>query len=126
MPNYKGVMKDDERFAMIRMDGFIYRSVTNNITALSGGGQSSATPVSTNIVRVTTVAVANDSITLPPAKAGLELWVKNAGANSLNVFPNTGDAINALAANAAYALATVKSAMFFCAVDGTWDTSLSA
>jgi hypothetical protein len=37
-----------------------------------------------------------------------------------------GDAINALSANAAFAMAANKAAEFVCAVDGTWNSILTA
>jgi hypothetical protein len=99
---------------------------TNNITAFAGGGQTSATQMSSARNRVTTVATTGDSVKLVAAKAGNVVCVFNKGANSLNVFPATGDIINALSANAAYALAATKGADFYCVVDGTWDTILTA
>ncbi len=102
-------------------------STANAITARAGGGQSTAVLLTASYNRVTTVATAADSVKLPAAKAGSRVFVFNkAAANSLNVFPSTGDAINALSANAAYALAVTKGAEFLCMVDGTWDTILTA
>lgn len=102
-------------------------STTNAITAFAGGGQANAVLLTTTVNRVTTVATAADSVKLPAALAGSRVVVFNkAAANSLNVFPSTGDNINALAANAAYALAATKGAEFYCAVNGTWDTILTA
>jgi len=104
-----------------------FTSSTNAITAYAGGGQANGVALTATINRVTTVASAADSVKLPAAKAGSWLIVFNkAAANSMNVFPSTGDAINALSANAAYALAATKGAVFACAVDGTWDTILTA
>lgn len=103
------------------------RSSTNNITARAGGGQGSATALTTDCNRVVTVATAADSVKLPAAKSGMQISVKNAAAaNSMNVFPATGEVINALAANAAYAVAATKVVVFICFVDGTWDTLLTA
>jgi hypothetical protein len=63
---------------------------------------------------VSTVATAGDSVVLPPAVVGLQIIVQNSAANSLNVFPASqahggasgGDKINALAQNAALAIAS--------------------
>lgn len=99
----------------------------NGITAFAGGGQASAVLLTQKYNRVTTVGTAADSVKLPPALPGLEQFVVNAAAaNSMNVFPSTGDAINALAANAAFAMAANTRAVFFCAVAGTWNCILSA
>jgi hypothetical protein len=103
------------------------QSFTNGITAFAGGGQASAVALTTCINRITTVGTAADSVKLPAAVAGLSIYVANAAAaNSLNVFPATGDAINALAANAAFAIAANKTATFVCANAGQWHAILSA
>lgn len=102
-------------------------SVANAITAFATGGQTNAIALTASYNRVTTVAAAADSVKLPAAVAGSRVVVFNkAAANSLNVFPATGDKINALAVNAAYAMAVTKGALFLCVVDGTWDTLLTA
>jgi hypothetical protein len=90
--------------------------------------------------RISTVASANDSVKLPPCRVGatntgpsgafgiipgdtqgVTVWMTNAAAaNSMNVFPATGDAINALSANSAYAMAANKTAAFICGTSGIW------
>lgn len=102
-------------------------SFTNGITAFAGGGQGSAVPLTTMMSRVTTVGTAADSVKLPTAVAGMNIVVANAAAaNSMNLFPNTGDQINALAANAAFAIAAGKAATLYCMVAGFWHAVLSA
>lgn len=99
----------------------------NALTAFAGGGQASGTPITADIARFTIVASANDSGKMPAALAGRCVTVSNAAAaNSMNVFPQTGEAINALGANAAFALAANKSAEFTCAVAGQWHAVLTA
>jgi hypothetical protein len=107
--------------------GVLKRLVSNGLTAFAGGGQGSATDLPFAFNRVTTVATLNDSVKLPPARAGISVVVVNAAAaNSMNVFPATGDAINALSANAAFAMAANKTALFVCCVNGTWNAILTA
>lgn len=102
-------------------------SYTNAITAFATGGQASAVPLTTVINRITTVGTAGDSVKLPAAAPGLMLVVTNAAAaNSMNLFPNTGDAINAGAANAAFAIVAGKTVSLSCAVAGIWHAVLSA
>jgi len=94
-----------------------------NVTAVVGGGQSAVATITTTYTRIATVTTAGDSVTLPRAAPGLRYKVKNAAsANSANVFPFLGDSVNALSVNAAFALASAKSAEFICAVAGIWDT----
>src|SRR6266568_1552880 len=82
---------------------------SDGLTAHAGGGQASALALVTGMNVVSTVATAGDSVRLPPAKPGMAITVKNSSGTSMNVFPATGEAINALGANAAYAVATVIS-----------------
>lgn len=100
----------------------------NGVTAFNTGGQPSATQLLGNAInRVTTVTSANDSVKLPAARAGTTTVVINAAAaNSMNCFPFTGDIINALSANAAIAIAANKVMTFYCAVNGTWNSQLTA
>jgi hypothetical protein len=110
-------------------------SSTDSITAFAGGGQTNAVLLGSMQNRVTTVGTAADSVRLPPAKRGMEITVINAAAsNSMNVFPSSqaqggvsgGDSINALAQNAAFAVAAGKVATFYCCTDGIWHSILSA
>lgn len=97
-------------------------AVQNGITALAGGGQTGATQLINGLNRITTVATIADSALLPPAMPGAVVWVKNAAANSANVFPSKGDAINALAADAALAVAGAAFTGFYCILTGTWES----
>ena len=102
-------------------------SVTDAIVASATQTQAAATPLTTRISRVVTVASAGNAVRLPTTIAGKIMTVTNSHpTNSLNIFPATGDAINALSANTVYSLAAAKSAEFYCAVFGTWNTILSA
>ncbi len=106
-----------------------YPTVTarDALTAFAGGGQGSALLLPAIINRVTTVASAADSVKLPVSKPGMQITVINAAAaNSMNVFPQTGESINALAANTAFAVVANKTVNFYCAVAGTWHAVLSA
>ncbi len=124
-------------FSVAKM-GYERLSVTDSITAFAGGGQASAVLLDSGYNRVTTVASANDSVKLPSCHTGpsntgpmpsgiisgnttgLLLYVTNAAAaNSMNVFPQTGESINALSANAAYAVAANKTVQFLCSPGGT-------
>lgn len=103
-------------------------SVANAITAGTTQTIAGGTAITKTYNRVTTVANANDCVTLPVAYAGDRRVIMNkGGGNSLNIFPaNSSDKINALSGGAAYALASTKVVYLFCVVDGTWDTLLTA
>lgn len=102
------------------------------LTAHAGGGQQVASYLTSVANRFATVATIADSATLPPTTGegadlvGLKIEVYNTAANSMNVFPNNGEAINGLGANAAFAVAGGKSAIFRCTAAGQWASNLSA
>ncbi len=110
--------------------GFLRMSVTDSITAFSGGGQTSAVLLNSSLNRITTVAAGNDSVKLPPCRdgigtagppgapsktLGMVMYVVNAAAsNSLNLYPTAGGSINAIAADSPYAIAANKTVGFVC------------
>lgn len=114
----------------------------SGLTALAGGAQAGATLLGgpdpsglpASLVEVDTVATAADSVALPFATAGRMMLIRNAGANSMNVYAQSGtnratgaqDSINGGANNAAVAIAANKSALAFCAKNGVWSMLLSA
>ncbi len=106
--------------------GLQTQSTTSAITAHAGGTQGAAVALVSMINRITVCATAGDSVVLPASAVGLSVFVANAGAASANVFPAVGDAINALGANAAFALAAGKNAQFMCTAAGQWHAVLSA
>ncbi len=118
--------------------GFFRMSVSDNVAATAGGAQA-GTAIVSGYSRIVTVASANDSVQLPKCQAGgapdtlppgntdgLFLVITNAHAsNSARVYGQTGQTINAIAANSPYDLAAGKTAMFLCSPAGTgWFTIL--
>ena len=81
--------------------GNFVKSITNSITAGATQTQAGATALTKDINRVTTVGADNDGVKLPTASAGLEILIINADAGQdIQIWPNTGDAINGGSANA--------------------------
>ena len=113
-------------FTDVFTTGTLYRSFADALVAYAGGGQANATPITTGLTTVATVATAGDSAILPTAAPGAHPLVANAGAASLNVFPAVGDAIAGGAANAAFAIPAGKAAQFFATAPGRWRAVLSA
>jgi hypothetical protein len=95
-------------------------SVTDGLTAFAGGGQSGATVLPSKVNRVTWVETSGDSVKLPVSVAGAEVIVINAGSNPMAVFPQTGDAINGLAANASVLQMANSLVIYACATAGAW------
>ena len=94
--------------------------MTINITAHAGGGQGSATALTSQINIITTVATTADSVILPAAASLSEIVVINRGANSLAVFPNSGAQIEASGANTSVTIAAGTSATFDCVSNTQW------
>lgn len=105
-------------------------SFINGLVASAVGTQASGltlgSAVTASIARYTVVASPNNSGTLMFAQPGMIVTVSNAGSNSMNLFPNVGDAVNSLSANVAFALPSGKTAALSCAVAGQWHAVLSA
>ena len=82
--------------------GNFTKSVTNSITAGATQTQAGATALTKDINRVTVVGTDDDGVKLPAASAGLEILIINADAGQdIQIWPNTGDAIDGGSANAA-------------------------
>ena len=95
--------------------------VSVGVTAHTGSSQGDGAITST-FVEIATCANAGDAVTLPTAAAGKLVIIANNGANSCDIFPASGDAIDGASANAAKALAAGSNRIHICQ-DGTdWDT----
>lgn len=69
---------------------------------------------------VGTVATAADSILLPPAKEGEFHFVKNSGANSMQVFGQGDDTVDSVAAATGVPHLAGDGVMYYCLVPGNW------
>lgn len=96
------------------------------VIARAGGGKALATPIVNTNVEVGTVATAADSILLPPAYAGLRVFIANSGVASMQVFGAGTDTINGVATGTGVAQANGVSAIYFCTGPGEWFRVLSA
>ena len=110
----------------LAVQGAINLSDQDAITALAGGGQTGATPMTKTLNRIATVATIADSVMLPPSAAGLLLFVVNGATNSMQVFGAGTDTINDVTYGTGVAHAGGKSAIYFCPVAGKWYRVLSA
>jgi hypothetical protein len=91
----------------------------------AGTTQGTALAITNQTNEFTTVAASSGGI-LPSPEQGEFIFVANAGANALNVYPASGHSINALGANAAFSLAAGKNALFWAATATKWYANLSA
>jgi hypothetical protein len=98
-------------------------------TGLAGAGttQGAATQLGFGVSQVTTSTGAANAVKLPAAEAGAHATIINAdSADAVQVFPASGDAINALAGDAAYSLAAGKTSAFRAVNATTWYSILGA
>jgi hypothetical protein len=94
---------------------------TNGITALSGGAKP-GTLITTQTARITTVAAAGDSVSLPASAPGLELLVINHGANPMTVYGLGMDTIDDIATATGVSQMANSIVIYTCAVAGSWYT----
>jgi len=100
----------------ISSNNYVIVSANSSITA-AGTTQGTATQLASSINVVTSVP-ASSGVKLPVAEAGMRIIVRNSTSTPLNVYPNTGAAIEPALANAPYTLNATTSMEFFCSVGG--------
>lgn len=76
------------------VDGILYHGTTAGITASTTQTQGNGA-LTSSVNEVSTVANANDTVTLPTAAAGAIVRIFNNGANTLKIFPASGDNLGA-------------------------------
>ena len=99
----------DEGDAPLYYDGLNWvsiapRSVESGITAATTQSQGQG-PLTREINHVGTVANANDVVTLPAAFLGAHCVIYNRGANTLQVFPASGDRVDGASVDASFTIA---------------------
>lgn len=80
-------------------------------TASTTQTQAGATKITSSGAAVTT-ANANDAVVLPKGYSGLQIFIANLSANTLGVFPASGDIIFPSAADAVLAQTASKNAIY--------------
>lgn len=105
--------------------GNVVRSVEAGITASTTQTQGQQ-PLTKDINEVDVVANANDVVTLPLAQAGWSITIRNNGANALQVFPASGDAINGGSVDASVTLAAGWSATYKAVDTVNWFGGIAA
>jgi len=101
-------------FAAIAING----DLADNLTA-AGSTQADALALSA-VFNIVGTAASGTGVRLMASEPACDVVVKNLGANALNVYPATGQAINALSANAAFAISAGASATFLGRASGGW------
>lgn len=92
------------------------------ITATAGGVQATAIPLKPQVSfhEVTTVATAADAVLLPPAIVGENHFVKNSGANAMQVFGSGTDTIDSVATATGVSQLPGDAVIYVCMVAGNY------
>lgn len=102
--------------------GTLFYEGTSATVSAAGTTQGTATALTNSYNIVTTVA-SSTGVALPtPATAGLEIIIVNKGANTLNVYPASGGAIDSAGTNAAVTLPVNGTATYQAATTTQWYT----
>ena len=146
MPNTQaiGVAFADPEFQSVAVTGAITAASASVSGALSAGSVSSASVTASGdlFIKSATVAATGSvqgdaaavtsgftlvsaadgtkGVVLPAAAAGLVCIIKNNAAAALKIYPASGDAINALSANAAYSITNLTSTVLVAYDSTTW------
>jgi len=104
------------------LNGYLFESAGDNITAFPGGGQTNATPLVVELNRITTVATNGDSVKLPNSAPGLTIFIVNHTNNSVQVFGSGTDQIDDVAATTGVSQMPNSTVLYFCATAGNWYT----
>jgi hypothetical protein len=99
---------------------YVIRSVSTGISA-AGTVQANATAITKELNVVSTVA-SGAGVRLPTAVAGMVITITNTSANTLNVYPATGAAINTLSTNAAFTHSAGATLQFTAPTTTQWYT----
>jgi hypothetical protein len=91
----------------------------------AGTTQGTATTINLGCAFFSTVAASSGGV-LSAGAPGDDVWVYNAGANALAVYPPSGAKINNVATNGSVSLATNTSIIFKCVSATQWIANLSA
>lgn len=133
MPNTKavGVAYSDPQFDSVTVTGasalqaVTATSVTGAIrlpvatVAAAGSTQGDAAALAEGI-NVVSAADGTKGVILPTAVAGMVIIVKNTAAGALKIYPATGGAINAVAANGAYSITNLTSSLLVASSTTQW------
>lgn len=135
MPNTKaiGVAFADPEFESVSVSGAVTAdSVSANTVTASGSlVLKTATVAATGSLQTDAAAVTagftlvsaadgTKGVVLPAASAGVVVIIKNGNGAILKIYPASGDAINALSANASYNIASNTSTLLVAYDSTTW------
>lgn len=116
----------DESIANLTVTAlFKLSGVEDALTAHAGGTKAAALALSAtkSMHRVSTVGSAADSVLMPAATAGAVHFVRNDGANAMQVFGAGTDTINGVVTATGISMDAATGKFFVCLTAGAWVTS---
>lgn len=105
----------------LTVSNYLMHSVNSSV-ATSGSSQGDATGLN-RTMNVITTSSAGQGVRLPASTAGMVLYITNASANPVNVYPATGARVNNLAVNAAFTLGANATVHFIAPTATQWYTT---
>ena len=112
-----GVSAGSVSSASVTASGDLF--IKSATVAATGSAQGDAAAVTSGFTLVS-AADGTKGVVLPAAAAGLVCIIKTNAAAALKIYPASGDAINALSANAAYSITNVTSTVLVAYDSTTW------
>lgn len=90
-------------------------STQADLVAKAGGGKANAVQLNSAICEIDVAATGADSVKLPPGYSGLQVFIANGGASSVQVFGSGNDTINGVDTATGVAQGPGLSALYACA-----------
>lgn len=116
-----GLVRLSSADGLSQLSGFRQGSVTATITASTTQTQGQGALVS-EYNEVSVCANVNDTVTMPAALAGRRVMIMNNGAQTLQIFPASGDAFSGSAVDASTTLAAAANKSWVSFNGTTWET----
>lgn len=103
-------------------------AIVGGVTTLTAAGnsQGTATLLGSGNGYISICSSSGKGIQLPACSPSSSVYIFNGAANTASIYGQTGDAIGAGSANAAFALATKKGCIFVRVTATQWGQNLSA
>jgi hypothetical protein len=104
---------------VVQSQGGVLRSTKAGITAVTPGAQGDG-PLTADINEISVCGTGSDAVTMPEAQAGREIFIINNGAQTLEIWPATGDNLGA-GANTAVTLAAGSNVTYVAYDGANWE-----
>lgn len=98
----------------------VWLDIGGGIIAYAGGGQSNATQLTRKTNIIETCTSRNDSVKLPSAVNGLEIYILNLGSEASAIYPSSGDNFVGYGDNIPMYINPYGIVRVICETDGEW------